>query len=60
MPPQNIASWLRIVTWSAACVLSPFVCTDCATAYTPPLLTAQHPAHPEAMAASEWAAYSPF
>jgi Cu/Ag efflux protein CusF len=41
-------------TWSASCVLlSLFVFTGCATAYTPPVLTTQHPAHPEALAAPE-------
>ncbi len=38
-------------TWSLTYLLSLFVFTGCATAYTPPPLTAQHPAHPEAMAA---------
>jgi Cu/Ag efflux protein CusF len=36
--------------WSASWVLSLFVCTGCA-AYTPPPLTTQHPAHPEATVA---------
>jgi len=38
--------------WSLAFVFSLFVCTGCA-AYTPPPLTPQHPAHPEAVAAPE-------
>lgn len=38
-------------TWSIAYLMSLFVFTGCASAYTPPPLTAQHPAHPEAMAA---------
>jgi len=37
-------------TWRVSCVLSLFVFTGCA-AYTPPPLTTQHPAHPEATAA---------
>ena len=41
----------RIAMWSVSCSLSLFVCTGCAAAYTPPPLTPQHPAHPEAMAA---------
>ena len=42
---------LAISTWSAVLVLSLVVCTGCARAYTPPPLTVQHPAHPEAVAA---------
>ena len=41
------------MTQSTSLVLSLFVYTGCATAYTPPPLTVQHPAHPEAMAAPE-------
>ena len=41
----------RIAMWSVSCSLSLFMCTGCAAAYTPPPLTTQHPAHPEAMAA---------
>ena len=41
----------RISIWSVSCSLSLFMCTGCAAAYTPPPLTTQHPAHPEAMAA---------
>jgi hypothetical protein len=54
MPAQSL-SHVRglMLTQSASLVLSLFVCTGCATAYTPPLLTVQHPAHPEAMAAPE-------
>jgi len=37
------------MTQSASLVFSLFVYTGCATAYTPPPLTVQHPAHPEAM-----------
>ena len=37
--------------WSMSCIVSLFVFTGCAAAYTPPPLTTQHPAHPEAMAA---------
>jgi len=52
-------------TWSASCVLSLFVFTGCAAAYTPPPLTTQHPAHPEATAAptlppSKTLAYGPW
>jgi Cu/Ag efflux protein CusF len=39
-----------MVTWSVSLSLSLFVFTGCAAAYTPPPLTTQHPAHPEAMA----------
>ena len=42
-----------MLTWSMSLSLSLFVCTGCATAYTPPPLTTQHPAHPAAMAAPE-------
>jgi Cu/Ag efflux protein CusF len=38
---------------SALFVLSLFVLPGCATAYTPPALTMQHPAHPGALAAPE-------
>ena len=38
-------------TWSITYLFSLLVCTGCASAYNPPPLTAQHPAHPEAMAA---------
>jgi Cu/Ag efflux protein CusF len=41
----------RISMWSVSCSLSLFVFTSCAAAYTPPPLTTQHPAHPEAIAA---------
>jgi Cu/Ag efflux protein CusF len=52
MPAQSL-SRLRglMMTQSMSLVLSLFVYTGCATAYTPPPLTVQHPAHPEAMAA---------
>jgi Cu/Ag efflux protein CusF len=36
--------------WSVSCIVSLFVFTGCA-AYTPPPLTTQHPAHPEAASA---------
>ena len=51
MPSQSLSCLLGIVTWSVSCSLSLFVFTGCAAAYTPPPLTPQHPAHPEAMAA---------
>ena len=38
-------------TRSVSYIVSVFVFTGCAAAYTPPPLTTQHPAHPEAMAA---------
>jgi Cu/Ag efflux protein CusF len=41
----------QISTWSMSCLVSVFVFTGCAAAYTPPPLTTQHPAHPEAAAA---------
>ena len=54
---RNVWHWAaerqETSTWSAACVLSLFVCSGCVAAYTPPPLTAQHPAYPEAMAAPE-------
>jgi Cu/Ag efflux protein CusF len=37
--------------WCVSLVLSLVACTGCAAVYTPPALTTQHPAHPEAMAA---------
>jgi Cu/Ag efflux protein CusF len=40
-------------TWSVFYIMSVFIFTGCAAAYTPPPLTTQHPAHPEAMAAPE-------
>lgn len=51
-------------TWSMSCIVSLFVFTGCVAAYTPPPLTTQHPAHPEAMAApalppSKTLAYGP-
>jgi Cu/Ag efflux protein CusF len=54
MPAQSLSPLRGLLrTQSASLVLSLFVYTGCATAYTPPPLTAQHPAHPEAMAAPE-------
>jgi Cu/Ag efflux protein CusF len=54
MPVQNLSPWRGLMrTQSASLVLSLLVYTGCATAYTPPPLTVQHPAHPEAMAAPE-------
>ena len=42
----------RLLTlWSLTSLWSLFICIGCARAYTPPPLTVQHPAHPEAMAA---------
>ncbi|HSF31768.1 MAG TPA: copper-binding protein, partial [Candidatus Tectomicrobia bacterium] len=41
----------RISTWSMSYLVSVLVFTGCAAAYTPPPLTTQHPAHPEAAAA---------
>jgi Cu/Ag efflux protein CusF len=40
-----------LATWSVSYIVSVFMFTGCAAAYTPPPLTTQHPAHPEAMAA---------
>ena len=40
-----------MLTWSVSFVVSLCVLAGCATAYTPPPLTTQHPAHPEATAA---------
>jgi Cu/Ag efflux protein CusF len=51
MSSQNFLRLLGIITWSVSYSLSLFVFTGCAAAYTPPALTPQHPAHPEAMAA---------
>jgi Cu/Ag efflux protein CusF len=50
--------------WSMSCLVSLFVLTGCAAAYTPPPLTTQHPAHPEAAVApalppSKTLAYGP-
>jgi Cu(I)/Ag(I) efflux system protein CusF len=42
-----------MLMWSMSLSLSLCVFTGCAAAYTPPPLTTQHPAHPEAMAAPE-------
>jgi Cu/Ag efflux protein CusF len=39
--------------WRVLFVLSLFAFTGCAAAYSPPALTTQHPAHPEAAAAPE-------
>src|SRR5262249_12643247 len=52
MPAQCVSRLRGLrMTQSASLVLSLFVCTGCVSAYTPPPLTVQHPAHPEAMAA---------
>src|SRR5215813_6062075 len=40
-----------MLTWSVSFIASLCVLAGCATAYTPPPLTTQHPAHPEAAAA---------
>ena len=54
MPAQSLSRLQGLMlTQSASLVLSLFVFTGCAAAYTPPPLTVQHPAHPEAMAAPE-------
>jgi Cu/Ag efflux protein CusF len=58
---QSLWRWLGTVTWrkpptriqamsmwSVLCIVSVCVFAGCATAYTPPPLTTQHPAHPEA------------
>lgn len=42
-----------MLTRSALFGVSLFLLTGCAATYTPPPLTMQHPAHPEAMAAPE-------
>jgi Cu/Ag efflux protein CusF len=42
-----------LLMWRGTFVLSLVACTGCAAAYTPPPLTTQHPAHPEATAAPE-------
>ena len=78
MQSQSPSRWLGMVTtvcpsalersytslWSVACIVSMFVFTGCAAPYTPPPLTTQHPAHPEAAAApalppSKTLAYGP-
>ena len=78
MSSQSPSRWLGMVTivcpstwerrsmspWSVSYILSVFVFTGCAAAYTPPPLTTQPPAHPEAMAApappaSKTLAYGP-
>lgn len=53
-PPQ--ASWCMrryMLTQSAVFVLGLLVLTGCATAYQPPSLATDHPAHPEATAAPQ-------
>ena len=40
-----------MLTWSVSYSVSLLVLTGCVAAYTPPPLTTQHPAHPEAPAA---------
>lgn len=49
---QSQSLWRRryLLTWSVSCSLSLVVFTGCVAAYTPPALTTQHPAHPEATA----------
>ena len=49
-PIQGTITW-RLSTWRVPFVLSLFMLTGCATAYAPPPLSTQHPAHPEAPAA---------
>ncbi len=51
MQSQSLSRLLGLVTWGTALVCSLAVFTGCASAYTPPPLTPQHPAHPEAIAA---------
>ena len=57
MQSAHLASWPGLVRWrgtparlqrSGACIVCLFVLTSCAAAYSPPPLTPQHPAHPEA------------
>ncbi|MDH3604765.1 MAG: copper-binding protein [Candidatus Tectomicrobia bacterium] len=54
---RDVYTWTlerqSMLIWNTLCVVSLFVFTGCAAAYTPPLLTTAHPAHPEAMAAPE-------
>ena len=59
---QNRSAWRELETWGGtivrvpwrlACIASLCVFIGCATAYTPPALTTQHPAHPEAPTAPE-------
>jgi len=54
-PAWNVGSWSAerryLLMWSVSCSLSLCVFTGCVAAYTPPPLTTQHPAHPEATAA---------
>jgi Cu/Ag efflux protein CusF len=54
---QSRSAWRELETWGGtigrvpwrlACLASLCVFIGCATAYTPPALTTQHPAHPEA------------
>jgi len=64
MHVQSPAQWLRMAMWSVSYLVSAVVFAGCAAAYTPPPLTTQHPAHPEAMAApalpsSKTLAYGP-
>jgi Cu/Ag efflux protein CusF len=57
MPLQSQSAWLHLETWKRtrahtpwrlASIASLCVFLGCAAAYTPPPLTTQHPAHPEA------------
>jgi Cu/Ag efflux protein CusF len=59
---QNRSAWRELETWGGTIVRVPWrlagiaslcVFIGCATAYTPPALTTQHPAHPEAPTAPE-------
>jgi Cu/Ag efflux protein CusF len=64
MQSQTLAWCLAMATWRGAYLVSVTVLTGCAAAYTPPPLTTQHPAHPEAMSApalppSKTLAYGP-
>jgi Cu/Ag efflux protein CusF len=42
-----------LLMWRVSLVLSLVALTGCGTAYSPPVLTTQHPAHPEATAAPD-------
>src|SRR6516162_4680448 len=49
---RHVCAWAAarraLSPWRVAVVVGLGVCTGCAAAYTPPPLTTQHPAHPEA------------
>jgi Cu/Ag efflux protein CusF len=56
-PARNLCYWAlkrrHMLRWRVSFVLGLVACTGCAAVYTPPALTTQHPAHPEATAAPE-------